>query len=118
MAKPNKSQVTDATRKAVADALGEGWEPIESGKNLKFEEGERVQGRILKLPYPSGKSNAFDIEVASRDGTEVVTYWSPTILTNLFKKIKVGDEVAIQCVGKIYTPNGDAYDFALLRKKR
>jgi len=119
-----KRAETDATRQAFIDSFlaGEGkgaeYEVIESGKNLKLSVGERVEGRIAALPYKAGKSAAFDIEVEGAEGTEMVTYWCPTVLANLFKKIRVGDEVLIQCVGMIPTANGDAYEFALLRKKR
>lgn len=124
MASKKLKAETDAARQTFIDSFlagegkGEEWEAVESGKNLKLAVGERVEGRIAALPYKAGKSAAFDIEVNSPEGTEAVTYWCPTVLTNLFKKLRVGDEVLIQCVGMIPTSNGDAYEFALLRKKR
>lgn len=118
-----KEQPTDAARVQFMEELVSGenpnWEPIVGGKNLKLEEGESIEGRIVKLPYKAGKSNAFDITVSvAGEEDETVTYWSPTILTNLLKKVKEGDYVVIKCLGSIPTSNGDAYDFAVARRKR
>lgn len=117
----NSGKGMDARKQAEAEALAAefGWanaETIESGKNLKFDVGTVVNGRIAALPYKAGKSHAFDIEVSGENGSEVVSYWVPTILLNLLKRCKDGDMVAIKCTEIVATPNGDAYDFVVIRR--
>lgn len=102
---------------SLSDGGNESWEPVVTGKNLKFDVGQEIRGTIVKLPFTAGKSHAFDIEMETEQGSEVLTYWSPTILTNGFKKIKVGDYVAIRCTDMISTPNGDAYDFVIAKRR-
>ena len=120
MAKSKKAVQASAARddfnKRIAEQAEGQYETVESGKNLKFEVGDEIEGRILTLPYTAGKSAAFDIEVEGEDGTESLTYWCPTILKNMLKKIRVGDEVIIKCLDMISTSNGDAYDFGVARK--
>ncbi len=95
----------------------DGGIPVLSEKNLKFEEGVEVIGRLAKEPYAMSKSYAIDLEIATDNGPEVVSYWCPTILRNLLKKVREGDMLAILCVGSTPTPNGDAYEFALSKLK-
>jgi len=124
MASKKKAVEQDAKRQAFMDEFmagqgaGEEWEAVVSGKNLKLGINESVEGIIRRTPYAAGKSHAIDMEVDTGEEIEVVTYWSPTILTNLLKKINEGDHIIITRLDDISTANGEAHDFAVLRKKR
>lgn len=107
----------DKAMAEIAAAADGQYEQITSGKNYKWDTGAQLIGKLINLPYKAGLSFAFDMEVDAGDGeTEVITAWCPTILGNLLKKVKVGDNIVIRCIGTISTQNGDAYDFVLARK--
>jgi len=111
----------EAADKAKADFHArygnQGGTPILSEKNIKWHVGDEIVGKMVKAPYKMGKSSAADFAIDTETGTEVLTYWVPTILGNLLKKCKEGDMLAIACVGEIPTSNGDAYEFAVSKIK-
>jgi hypothetical protein len=120
MASKKKQEEDNANRQAYIDSFlkGEGagaeWEGVEGGKNLKLGVGAMITGTLITAPYKAGKSHAFDIAI----GNETVTYWAQTILVNLLKKVREGDDIMISCVGEIATANGSALDFVVMKRKR
>ena len=121
MAKKNDAKPAELnadTQELIANLSADGgdWEPIQGQKNLKLEAGDTIEGYISQLPYDAGKSAAFDIVPVGEEAS--VTYWCPTVLRNRLKPIRVGDHVAIRCLGRVlHTQNGAAYDYAVARKK-
>lgn len=118
--KSAEQTANDAKRAELAAKMAEhGYEPVVGGKNLKMDVGQIIEGKLMTLPYKAGLSQAFDIELDTGDGgKEVVTYWAQTILANLLKRLKPGDNVYIECIGEIGTANGDAKDFFVAKKGR
>jgi len=100
---------------AFIENNGDNWEQVQGSKNSSIDEGETVIGNIVSLPYESGESYAFEMEVEG----EVVTYWCRTILRNLLKKCSVGDFITIKCIGRVSSKKGSpGYDYVLMREKR
>lgn len=105
------------TKKAL-----EGWSgPVGGGEILKWSKGLVVIGIFKEVRSSNGKfkdSNLFDMEVQQSGGELVfTTIGAPRILVSRLNSINRGEMIRIECLGKIPSANGQAWDFDVRKKK-
>ncbi len=88
------------------------YRTLTPGSIEKWKKGRIVEGQILEIrdsPNPrfEGKGHILDLAV---DGIKTA-FGCPTVLYNYLRQIDIGDYVRIECLGKIATPRGKAWDF-------
>jgi len=85
-----------------------GWVPIGGGSEIqKWETGTIVTGRFCGIRKGL---MGFLIDIEDKN-SEPLTYGCPTILKGKVESLKIGCAIRIQCLGKIETQRGDAWNF-------
>lgn len=95
--------------KVAAALANEGYEQIGGGSAHSFEEGSVLVGRFLGLESTNYEREDGELAQVAKFRTEdegEVAYWCPTVLRNRLDEVSIGDDVRVECLGKITTKQG------------
>lgn len=101
----------------------QGWgDPVARGEIIKWEKGLVIIGDFVETRESQGQykdSMLLDMEILNDKTGELVyrTIGCPRILASTLKQIKKGEHIRIECLGKVKSKNGMAWDFDVRKKK-
>lgn len=104
------------TKKKEVDFMeSDGWTEISPKSDAQsWDRGVTVQGEFVGMAESSFENeDGTKATIASfLTTTGEVSYWTPAILKRRLSEIEPGDEVRVECLGKVRTRNGrNAWDF-------